>query len=204
MTRKEKEDVSCRSFDRGKEKYYLRTDRCVWNPDDSRYLGCPMSNLQIPNETGKIIYGKCHWKCKQYTYKKLNCQRSVFPSLTALLKALYLSTLQITKMEPGFENLGWYIRWIQHNIWLSAAWIDLKSIKPQRYIDISKSMNYCDFHRADWQLTLGEVGYHTDSIFPGQCFEYSAELIIDSFYVIPHELQKPEGLCSSAFSFRLL
>ena len=31
------------------------------------------------------------------TCKKLNRQRSVFPSSTALLKALYLSTLQITK-----------------------------------------------------------------------------------------------------------
>jgi transposase-like protein len=31
------------------------------------------------------------------TYKKLNRQRSVFPSDKALLKALYLSTLQATK-----------------------------------------------------------------------------------------------------------
>ena len=31
------------------------------------------------------------------TYKKLNRQRSVFPSDTALLKSLYLSTLQATR-----------------------------------------------------------------------------------------------------------
>lgn len=31
------------------------------------------------------------------TYRKLNCQRSVFPSDMALLKALYLATFEATK-----------------------------------------------------------------------------------------------------------
>ena len=36
-------------------------------------------------------------KRSEYTYRKLNRQRSVFPSDTALLKALYLATFEATK-----------------------------------------------------------------------------------------------------------
>lgn len=41
----------------------------------------------------------CRWSYVTgiYTYRKLNRQRSVFPSDTALLKALYLSTFEATK-----------------------------------------------------------------------------------------------------------
>ena len=34
---------------------------------------------------------------KNSTYRRLNRQRSVFPSATALLKALYLATFEATK-----------------------------------------------------------------------------------------------------------
>ena len=44
----------------------------------------------------KVIYTTNAIESLNSTYKKLNRQRSVFPSDTALLKALYLSTLQAT------------------------------------------------------------------------------------------------------------
>lgn len=45
----------------------------------------------------KVIYTTNAIESVNSTYKKLNRQRSVFPSEKALLKALYLSTLQATK-----------------------------------------------------------------------------------------------------------
>lgn len=45
----------------------------------------------------KVIYTTNAIESLNSTYKKLNRQRSVFPSDTALLKSLYLSTLQATK-----------------------------------------------------------------------------------------------------------
>ena len=45
----------------------------------------------------KVIYTTNAIESLNNTYKKLNRQRSVFPSDKALLKALYLSTLQATK-----------------------------------------------------------------------------------------------------------
>ena len=45
----------------------------------------------------KVIYTTNAIESLNATYRKLNRQRSVFPSDTALLKALYLSTLEATK-----------------------------------------------------------------------------------------------------------
>lgn len=45
----------------------------------------------------KVIYTTNAIESLNSTYKKFNRQRSVFPSDTALLKSLYLSTLQATK-----------------------------------------------------------------------------------------------------------
>ena len=45
----------------------------------------------------KVIYTTNAIKSLNRTYKKPNCQRSVFPGDKALLKSLYLSTLQATK-----------------------------------------------------------------------------------------------------------
>lgn len=45
----------------------------------------------------KVIYTTNAIESLNSTYKKLNCQRLVFPSEKALLKSLYLSTLQATK-----------------------------------------------------------------------------------------------------------
>ena len=53
--------------------------------------------FKFSSEVRKVIYTTNAIESLNSTYKKLNRQRSVFPSDKALLKALYLSTLQATK-----------------------------------------------------------------------------------------------------------
>lgn len=53
--------------------------------------------FKFSSDVRKIIYTTNAIESLNSTYKKLNRQRSVFPSDKALLKALYLSTLQATK-----------------------------------------------------------------------------------------------------------
>ena len=48
-------------------------------------------------DVGKVIYPTNAIESLNSTYRKLNRQRSVFPSNTALLKALYLATFEATK-----------------------------------------------------------------------------------------------------------
>ena len=48
-------------------------------------------------DVGKVIYTTNAIESLNSTYRKLNHQRSVFPSDTALLKALYLATFEATK-----------------------------------------------------------------------------------------------------------
>ena len=48
-------------------------------------------------EVRKVIYTTNAIESLNAAYRKLNRQRSVFPSDTALLKALYLSTFEATK-----------------------------------------------------------------------------------------------------------
>lgn len=49
------------------------------------------------SDVRKVIYTTNAIESLNATYRKLNRQRSVFPSDTALLKALYLSTFEATK-----------------------------------------------------------------------------------------------------------
>ena len=53
--------------------------------------------FKYPNEVRKLIYTTNAIESLNSTYRKLNRQRSVFPSDTALLKALYLATFEATK-----------------------------------------------------------------------------------------------------------
>lgn len=48
-------------------------------------------------EVRKVIYTANAIESLNSTYRRLNRQRSVFPSDTALLKALYLATFEATK-----------------------------------------------------------------------------------------------------------
>lgn len=53
--------------------------------------------FKFSGDVRKVIYTTNAIESLNSTYKKLKRQRSVFPSDKALLKALYLSTLQATK-----------------------------------------------------------------------------------------------------------
>lgn len=53
--------------------------------------------FKFSEKVRRVIYTTNAIESLNSTYKKLNRQRSVFPNTTALLKSLYLSTLQATK-----------------------------------------------------------------------------------------------------------
>ncbi len=53
--------------------------------------------FKFSQDVRNVIYTTNAIESLNSTYKKLNRQRSVFPSDTALLKTLYLSTMQATK-----------------------------------------------------------------------------------------------------------
>ena len=55
------------------------------------------SNNRYKVDVRKVIYTTNAIESLNSTYRKLNRQRSVFPSDTALLKALYLATFEATK-----------------------------------------------------------------------------------------------------------
>ena len=59
-----------------------------------RFLQILESNLQ---EMKKVIYTTNAIESLNSTYRRLNAQRSVFPSPTALMKALYLATFEASK-----------------------------------------------------------------------------------------------------------
>ena len=63
--------------------------------------------FKFSTEVRKIIYTTNAIESLNSTYKKLNRQRSVFPNEKALLKSLYLSTLQATKKwTQPYRNWG--------------------------------------------------------------------------------------------------
>ena len=65
----------------------------------------------------KVIYTTNAIESLNSTYRKLNRQRSVFPSDTALLKALYLATFEATKkMDYEYSELGTCLRRTQHYV----------------------------------------------------------------------------------------
>ncbi len=53
--------------------------------------------LKFSKDVRTVIYTTNAIESLNSTYRRLNRQRSVFPSDTALLKALYLSTFEATK-----------------------------------------------------------------------------------------------------------
>ncbi len=73
------------------EKYSYAMKRWYDNWD----AVCPIFKFSM--QTRKLIYTTNAIESVNSAYKKLNRQRSVFPNSTALLKSLYLSTMQVTK-----------------------------------------------------------------------------------------------------------
>ncbi len=74
-----------------KEKYPYAMKRWYENWDAI----CPI--FKFSKETRKVIYTTNAIESLNSSYRRLNSQRSVFTSPTALLKSLYLATQQITK-----------------------------------------------------------------------------------------------------------
>ena len=77
------------------EKWEEKYPRSVQSWVDNWDLITPIFKFFAP--VRKIIYTTNAIESLNSTYKKLNHQRSLFPSAQSLLKTLYLSTLQATK-----------------------------------------------------------------------------------------------------------
>lgn len=89
----------------GMKYYYWSTDKSIvkalydyepvnrWH--DNRDAITPI--FKFSPDVRKVIYTTNAIESLNSTYRKLNRQRSVFPSDTALLKALYLATFEATK-----------------------------------------------------------------------------------------------------------
>jgi transposase-like protein len=60
----------------------------------------------VPNKDGKVIYTTNTIESLNSTYRKLNRQRGVFPSDTALLKDMYLATFEATKSRRSPFGTG--------------------------------------------------------------------------------------------------
>ena len=64
-----------------------------------------LKDKELDKNVRKVIYTTNAIESLNSTYRKLNRQRSVFPSDTALLKALYLATFEATKNGlPRYET----------------------------------------------------------------------------------------------------
>lgn len=78
----------------------------------------------------KVIYTTNAIESLNSTYRRLNSQRSVFPSDTALLKALYLATFEATKKWTNtIRNWGTGLWRAEHYIWGTASGIICYFIK---------------------------------------------------------------------------
>lgn len=70
-------------------------------------LGCDFPDIQVLRRCPEGFYTTNAMESLNATYRKLNRQRSVFSSDTALLKALYLSTYEATqKWTMPVRNWG--------------------------------------------------------------------------------------------------
>ncbi len=65
---------------------------------------CPI--FKFTADVRKVIYTTDAIERLNSTYRRLNSQRSVYPSDTSLLKSLYLATFEAAKMELAIEKLG--------------------------------------------------------------------------------------------------
>ena len=78
------------------EQVFKDVAACVsWIYKRLEYGNTPI--FKFSPDVRKVIYTTNAIESLNFTYRKLNRQRSVFPSDTALLKALYLATFEATK-----------------------------------------------------------------------------------------------------------
>lgn len=72
--------------------------------------------FKFSSNVRKVIYTTNATKSLNSTYRKLNRQSSIFPSDTALLKALYLATFEATKMDCNYTKLGTGVRRVKYHV----------------------------------------------------------------------------------------
>lgn len=72
-----------------------------WNDNGDILSTC----FKFSDNVRKVIYTTNSIESLNSQYRKLNCQRSVFPNDTALLKALNLATFEVLKypLETGVK-----------------------------------------------------------------------------------------------------
>ena len=105
----------------------------------------------------KVIYTTNAIESLNSTYRKLNRQRSVFPSDTALLKALYLATFEATKkMDYEYSELGTGLRRTQHYVWGTTPRIKESICMMRRTfltsaLDMPEIMSYIIYSKS-WKL----------------------------------------------------
>ena len=83
------------ALDRVTEKWSPKYPNSMKRWKDNRDAVSPI--FKFSTTVRKVIYTTNAIESLNSTYRKLNRQRSVFPSDTALLKALYLATFEATK-----------------------------------------------------------------------------------------------------------
>lgn len=92
------------ALDRVNEKWTLRYPNSMKRWYDNWDAVSPI--FKFSAAVRKVIYTTNSIESLNATYRKLNRQRSVFPSDTSLLKALYLSTFEATKKGPQPSATG--------------------------------------------------------------------------------------------------
>lgn len=100
------EEQALESLERITEKWSVKYPNAMKSRKQNRDTICPI--FKFSAEVRKVIYTTNAIESLNSTYRKLNRQRSVFPSDTALLKALYLATFEATKNGPCQSGTGVY------------------------------------------------------------------------------------------------
>lgn len=89
------EEQALEALERVTEKWAVKYPNSMRSWKQNWDAICPI--FKFSAEVRKVIYTTNAIESLNSTYRKLNRQRSVFPSDTALLKALYLATFEATK-----------------------------------------------------------------------------------------------------------
>lgn len=89
------EEQALEALEKVREKWSVKYPNSMRSWKQNWDAICPI--FKFSPEVRKVIYTTNAIESLNSTYRKLNRQRSVFPSDTALLKALYLATFEVTK-----------------------------------------------------------------------------------------------------------
>ena len=89
------EKVGLDNLEKAKDRWHKKYPNALRSWEQNWEVLMPIFKFSI--DVRKVIYTTNAIESLNSTYKKLNSQRNIFPSDKALLKALYLSTLQATK-----------------------------------------------------------------------------------------------------------